>query len=326
MVAHGAIKGVFLDSDTVGDDVDLSPLSATLPVWDFRRASLDIEPMRSLEDAHVIVTNKVPVDDAMMASAPALRLICVAATGTDKIDLAAAQRRGIAVCNVPAYATASVVQHVFALMFALSTRLIDYHDAVRSGRWQNARHFAILDYPIFELAGRRLGIVGYGELGRAVADAARCFGMQVDVAARPGTAPSSGRVALDDLLRRVDVLSLHCPLNDQTRGLIGGRELSLMKPDALLINTARGGIVDEAALAQALRSGALGGAGIDVLSEEPPRRGNPLLDADVPRLIVTPHIAWASHESRQRVIAELKLNIEAFLNGSPRNGVTASAR
>lgn len=321
MVAQVARKGVFLDSDTVGDDVDLSSLSATLSEWDFRSASLEGETVGDLEDAAVVVTNKVRIDDAAMSRAPALRLICVAATGTDKIDLAAARRRGITVCNVRGYATTSVVQHVFTLMFALGTSLAEYRDAVRSGRWQRSRHFAILDYPIGELSGRRLGIVGYGELGRAVADTARCFGMQVEIAARPGAAPSADRVALDELLRRVDVLSLHCPLTAETRGLIGARELSLMKPGALLINTARGGIIDEAALAQALRSGALGGAGIDVLSEEPPRSGNPLLSLDIPRLIVTPHIAWASRESRQRLIGELKLNVEAFLSGKPRNSV-----
>jgi glycerate dehydrogenase len=321
MVAHAATKGVFLDSDTVGDDIDLSSLSATLPEWEFRSASLDGTAVQDIGDAAVIVTNKVRIDDEAMSRAPALRLICVAATGTDRIDLESARRRGITVCNVRAYATASVVQHVFMLMFALATSLAEYRDAVRSGRWQRSRHFAMLDYPIGELGGRRLGIVGYGELGRAVAATARCFGMEVEIAARPGTAPSSDRVALEELLPRVDVLSLHCPLTEETRGLIGARELSLMKPSALLINTARGGIVDEAALAQALRRGALAGAGIDVLGEEPPRNGNPLLSPDVPRLIVTPHIAWASRESRQRLIGELRLNVEAFLSGNPRNRV-----
>lgn len=314
-------KGVFLDSDTLGPDVDLSPLAATLPEWVFREANLDGKTAEWMQDAEVVVTNKVVIDEATMDRAAALRLICIAATGTDRIDLAAARRRGVAVCNVPGYATASVVQHVFALMLALATRLPDYRDAVRSGQWQRERRFAMLDYPISELAGRRLGIVGYGELGRAVADAARCFGMSVSIAARPGTTPSQGRLALDELLRTVDVLSLHCPLTAETRGLIGARELSLMKPDALLINTARGGIVDEAALAEALRSGRIGGAGIDVLSSEPPSRGNPLLAADIPRLIVTPHIAWASRESRQRLVEELRLNIEGFLAGRPRNAV-----
>lgn len=314
-------KGVFVDSDTLGDNIDLSRLMAALPEWRMMRIGPDEDIAAAVGGAEVVVTNKIPISEAVMQAAPSLRLICIAATGTDRIDLAAARARGIAVCNVPGYATASVVQHVFTLVLALITRLTEYHDDIRAGRWQQERRFTILDYPIAELAGRRLGIVGYGELGRAVAATARCFGMEVAVAARPGGAPASDRLPLEEVLRAADVLSLHCPLTPQTRGLIGAHALSLMKPDALLINTARGGIVDEAALADALRAGRLGGAGIDVLSEEPPRHGNALLAPDIPRLIVTPHIAWASRESRQRMIDELTRNLEAFLSGGERNRV-----
>lgn len=316
-------RGVFVDSDTLGADIDLSDLTATLPEWRLLRVGLDEDVGAVMRDAEVVVTNKISIGEAAMRAAPALRLICVAATGTDRIDLAAAGARGIAVCNVPGYATASVVQHVFALMFALMTRLPEYHDDVRAGRWQRESRFAMLDHPIAELAGRRLGIVGYGELGRAVATAARCFGMEIAVAARPGSAPGPDRLPFEEVLRTADVLSLHCPLTPQTRGLVGAHELSLMKPGALLINTARGGIVDETALADALRAGRLGGAGIDVLSEEPPRRGNPLLAPGIPHLIVTPHIAWASRESRQRVVGELASNVGAFLSGTVRNRVSA---
>lgn len=314
-------KGVFVDSDTLGDNIDLSRLMAALPEWRMMRIGPDEDIAAAVGGAEVVVTNKIPISEAVMQAAPLLRLICIAATGTDRIDLAAARARGIAVCNVPGYATASVVQHVFTLVLALITRLTEYHDDIRAGRWQQERRFTILDYPIAELAGRRLGIVGYGELGRAVAATARCFGMEVAVAARPGGAPASDRLPLEEVLRTADVLSLHCPLTPQTRGLIGAHALSLMKPDALLINTARGGIVDEAALADALRAGRLGGAGIDVLSEEPPRHGNALLAPDIPHLIVTPHIAWASRESRQRMIDELTRNLEAFLSGGERNRV-----
>jgi glycerate dehydrogenase len=200
---------------------------------------------------------------------------------------------------------------------ALTTRLPEYQRAVASGAWQQHDRFCLMHYPIRELAGRTLGILGYGELGQAVARVTEAFGMQALVAQRPGGAARAGRVALDQLLPQIDVLSLHCPLTDSTRGLIGARELGLMRGDAVLINTARGGIVDESALAEALRLGAIGGAGIDVLSTEPPRGGNPLLEPDIPNLIVTPHVAWASREARQRVIEE----IAAFSAGIARNRV-----
>ncbi len=318
-------QGVFVDSGSLGADIDLDGIAATLPRWSFHEATAPEAVAERIRDAGIVITNKVVLDAAALTAARRLRLVCVAATGVNNVDLEAAASHGITVCNVTAYATPSVVQHVFALMLALATRLPDYHEAVRAGDWQRSRHFALLDYPVAELAGRTLGIVGYGELGRAVAAAAECFGLQVLIAARPGTAPGPGRLALDELLGRVDVLSLHCPLTSHTRGLIGARELGLMKRNALLINTARGGIVDEAALAAALRNGDIAGAGIDVLDSEPPRAGSPLLAADCPNLIVTPHIAWASRESRQRLVAGLRENIEAFIAGRPRNVVSGPA-
>lgn len=313
-----SLTGVFLDSDTVGEDIDLDPLRRTLTQWCFLSVT---EAREAGGDAAVVVTNKVPVGEAFMRRAPNLRLICAAATGTDHIDVAAAQRRGIEVCNVRGYATYSLVQHVFALMLALATRLTEYHDAVRAGRWQRSARFSFLDHAIVELAGRRLGIIGHGELGRAVANAARCFGMEVMIAARRDAATDHGRIAFDEVLRRADVLSLHCPLTDETRGLIGAREFAMMKPGALLINSARGGLVDEAALAAALRAESLGGAAVDVLTTEPPRQGNPLLAADIPNLIVTPHIAWASREARQRLVDEVRVNVESWIAGQVRNRV-----
>lgn len=310
--------GVFLDSDTVGDDIDLDPLRRTLTQWRFLAVT---EAREAGGDAAVVVTNKVPVDETFMHQAPNLRLICAAATGTDHIDVAAAQRRGIEVCNVRGYATSSLVQHVFAVTLALATRLLEYQGAVRAGRWQRAARFSFLDHGIVKLAGRRLGIIGHGELGRAVANAARCFGMDVMIAARRGATAGDGRVAFDEVLRQADVLSLHCPLTDETRGLIGVREFAMLKPGALLINTARGGLVDEAALAAALRAGSLGGAAVDVLTAEPPRQGNPLLAADIPGLIVTPHIAWASREARQRLVDEVRFNVESWVAGQVRNRI-----
>jgi glycerate dehydrogenase len=314
--------GVMLDRDTVDcGDIDLSALQSSLPLWKMYGFTPPGAVADRLRDATVVVTNKVRLDAPALAAAPKLRLVCLTATGTNNVDLATARRRDIVVCNVTAYATSAVVQHVFAMILALTTRLLDYRDAVRAGRWQSSDKFCLLDYPIRELANRKLGVVGYGELGSAVTGIARAFGMQVLIARRAGGPDVAGRLPLDALLQQVDVLSLHCPLTDATRGLIGAHELSLMKPEALLINTARGGIVDEQALASALRAGLLAGAGIDVLTEEPPQHGSPLLAPDIPNLIVTPHTAWASSEARQRVVDEVAENIRAFLHGRGRNRV-----
>jgi glycerate dehydrogenase len=315
-------SAVFLDLASVDrGDLDLSVLHQAASPWATYPQTPPAMTAERVGDAVVAVTNKVVVDRAVMAARPGLRLICVAATGTNNVDLEAARERGIAVCNVTGYATASVVQHVLALMLALTTRLAEHAAAVQDGRWAASDLFCVLDFPFRELAGKTLGIVGYGELGRGVARVAEAFGMSVLVAQRPGGPPQEGRLPLDELLPRSDVVSLHVPLADNTRGLIGARQLALMKHDALFINTARGGIVDEAALVAALRAGRLGGAGVDVLAVEPPRGGSPLLEAPPPNLIVTPHVAWASRESRQRLVDEVARNIEAFCAGRERNRV-----
>jgi glycerate dehydrogenase len=320
--AMGLTRAVFLERDSVDrEDLDLGPLEALGLDWRFYRQTPETELPERIHDAQLVLVNKIVLDSGCLEEAGALRLVCVAATGTNNVDLEAAQRLGIAVTNARGYATPSVVQHVFALILALSVRLPQYQDLVVAGRWQDSSQFCLLDHPIRELAGRILGVVGYGELGRAVAHIARAFGMQVLVSQRAGGPVRPGRVALHELLPRVDVLSLHCPLTETTRGLIGERELERMRPDALLINTARGGIVDEQALARALEAGRIGGAGVDVLATEPPVRDNPLLAPGIPNLIVTPHIAWASRESRQRLIGELAANIAAFLQGRARNRV-----
>jgi len=319
-----AMLGVFLDRDSLDlQDLDFRRLESVLPQWRMYPQSEARNLAERLAGASVVVSNKVVLDAAALHGADKLKLICVAATGTNNVDLAAARKRGVSVCNVRAYGTASVVQHVFSLVTALSNNLLSYTSAVREGRWQGSEQFCLMDYPIRELAGRVMGIVGYGELGRAVARLAEAFGMQVLIARRPGAEADARpeRVDLDELLARADVLSLHCPLTEQTRGLIGAAELARMKPDAVLINTARGGLVDEQALADALRQGRLGGAGFDVLSMEPPSQGNPLLAADIPNLILTPHMAWASRESRQRLLNQVADNIEAFLQGRPQNVV-----
>lgn len=317
------MKGVFLDSESVdsGGDINFDDLRATLPDWTFHSHTPADETLARVRDANIVVSNKVVLDRGILEAAPDLKLVCVAATGTNNVDLEAARELGIVVSNVVNYGTPSVVQHVFSLMLALSTKLFSYRDAVLAGDWARSRQFCMLDYPIRELNGKTLGIVGYGELGSGVARAAECFGMEILIAQRPGGPASEGRLSLEELLPRVDVLTLHCPLTEQTRNLIGARELSLMKPDALLINAARGGIVDEAALAQALRDGVIGGAGVDTITQEPPVNGNVLLDASIPNLIVTPHIAWAGRNSRQRMTDIVTANIKAFLDGKPANRV-----
>ncbi|MDE1888289.1 MAG: glycerate dehydrogenase, partial [Gammaproteobacteria bacterium] len=236
-------------------------------------------------------------------------------------DLEAARARGIAVTNVPGYSTMSVVQQVFALALALTQHLKEYEALLQAGAWRRAPQFTLLDYPIRELAGKTLGIMGHGDIGKAVARVAEALGMQVLIAARNDDDYRPGRVPLAQLLAQADVLCIHVPLLPETRNLIGAGELALMKHDALVINCARGGIVDEQALADALRAHRLGGAGVDVLSEEPPVHGNPLLEPGIPNLIVTPHVAWATREARQRVVNEMALNIEAFKQGEKRNRV-----
>jgi glycerate dehydrogenase len=320
--APAMLVSVFLDLASADrGDLSLASLHEAASPWTTYPQTPPALTLERIGGAAVAVTNKVVIDRAAMAACPGLRLICVAATGTNNVDLVAARERGIAVCNVTGYATPSVVQHVFALILALTTRLAEHAAAAQDGRWAASEMFCVLDFPFRELAGKTLGIVGYGELGRGVARVAQALGMTVLVAQRPGGPAQAGRVPLDGLLAQADVLTLHVPLADNTRGLIGARELALMKRDALLIDTARGGIVDEAALAEALRAGRLGGAGVDVLAVEPPREGSPLLAVDIPNLIVTPHVAWASREARQRLIDEVAANIRAFREGRERNRV-----
>ncbi len=316
------MRAVFLDFGTVSNgDLDPGPLERALPgiVIHDRTAQADV-PAR-VAGFEAVLANKSVIDGAAIRANPQLRLVALTATGVDNVDIAAARESGVAVCNLRDYCTASVAQHVFALLLALTHRLPDYRALVASGRWQDAGQFSVFPYPIRELQGRMLGIVGHGTLGRAVAGIARAFGMRVEIANRPGGAPAAGRRDLDALLPELDVLSLHCPLTAATRGLMGRERLARMKPDAVLINTARGGLVDAAALAGALRAGKLGGAGIDVLEREPPPPDHPLLDPSVPNLIVTPHVAWAAREARQRCLDELALNVESFLAGGRRNRV-----
>lgn len=315
-------RAVFLDLLPLDQgDLDLSPLQSAFAELVCHEHTSETQIIDRLEGAQVAIVNKVALSADVLAACPELKLILVAATGVNNIDLAAAKQHGIAVCNCQGYGTATVAQHTIMLLLALATRLPDYQGAVARCRWQESGQFCLLDFPIVELAGKTLGVLGHGELGSAVARLAEALGMRVVTGNLPGRTPRDGRLDLDELLPQVDALTLHCPLTEQTRNLIGARELQLMKPSAFIINTARGGLIDEQALADTLRSGHLGGAATDVLTREPPSNDNPLLAADVPRLIVTPHSAWGSREARQRIVGQLSENAEAFFAGAPKRQV-----
>ena len=316
------MSAVFLDFGTVGDDLDPAPLLAAAPGLVLHAYTQPDEVAARIAGCEIALTNKVHITRGLIEGAPALRLIGLTATGTNNIDLVAARERGVAVRNIRDYCTPSVVQHVLGVLLYLTHHLPEYAREAVDGTWSRATHFGLLHHPIRELRGRTLGIVGWGALGSAVARACEAaLGMQVIVAARPGGPPQPGRVELDELLARADVVSLHCPLTPETTGLISAARLARMKRDAILINTARGGLVDAAALADALRAGQLGGAAIDVLPEEPPVAGSPLFDPAIPNLIVTPHMAWAARESRQRCLEELALNIVDWRAGGDRGKV-----
>ena len=240
----------------------------------------------------------------------------ISATGTNNVDLAQAKAQGITVCNCQGYGTSAVAQHTLMLMLTLATSVIQYDHAVKQGEWNKSPIFCLLDFPIVELAGKTLGILGYGELGQAVAKLAEAFGMKIIVGALPNRS-TGNRVALSELLPQVDFLSLHCPLTEETRDLIDNKAIEKMKPSAFLINCARGGIVNEHDLATALRTGKIAGAATDVLSVEPPKEGNVLLANNIPNLIITPHSAWGSVDARQRIVQQLTENASAFQQGKP---------
>jgi len=309
------MKAVFLDAEGL-HSLALDNLERECSSLQLFRTTAPEEVAARIAGVDLIILNKVKISRQTLEATPSVKLICIVATGTDVVDLQGATELEITVCNCQAYGTDSVVQHVFGLMLALHTNLISYHAAVQAGRWQTSSQFCFLDYPILEIRGKTLGIVGYGTLGRGIADIAKAFGMQVIIARRPGNPPDD-RPSLQEMLGEVDILTLHCPLTERTSNLINAQTLALMKPTSFLINCARGGIVDELALVNALRTKKIAGAATDVLSIEPPRDSNPLLDAKLPNLIITPHIAWASKEARQRIIDQTVENIQAFKMGKP---------
>ena len=314
------MKAVFLDWATMGPGLDVSRLSKLLPGLEVFEATATDEVAARIQDAEFVLANKIRLTDQLLARCPKLRFIGLTATGTDNVDLAAAKRHGVAVANIRAYCTQSVTEHVFGCLLSLTHSLGKYAADVRSGAWQKADDFCLLSHNVRELSAMTLGIVGYGELGRGVAAAGATFGMEVIVSARPGSrAIDNDRVSFDELLERSDVISLHCPLTEDTRNLFGAKQFKKMKPGAILINTARGSLVDSKALVDALHTGQIAAAAIDVLPKEPPIHGDPLLDYDGDNLIVTPHIAWATNEARQAAIDELAENVASFLDGGDRN-------
>ncbi|MCX7900029.1 MAG: D-2-hydroxyacid dehydrogenase [Methylocystis sp.] len=310
-------KIVFLDRETL--DATVRKQNFPHEYVEYAQTAPD-QIVERAKDCDIIITNKVPLREATLKQLPKLKLIAVAATGTDVIDKAYTSANGITVSNIRNYAYNTLPEHVFALLFALRRNLINYYNSVRAGRWGYASQFCYFDYPIYDIAGSTLGIIGYGALGKEIERRAKALDMKVlinDVMDVPG------KVDVATILRDSDIITLNIPLTPATKGMIGAKELASMKKTACIINTARGGIIDEQALADALRGGVIAGAAMDVLTVEPPKNGNVLLDPTIPNLIITPHVAWASKEAMQVLSDQLVDNIDAFVAGSPRNVVTA---
>ncbi|NCF12103.1 MAG: glycerate dehydrogenase [Verrucomicrobiaceae bacterium] len=308
----------FLDASTVGD-VDLGQLASLGQLEAYPVTSPDQLDER-LQHASIAITNKVVIDAAALQNAPHLKLICIAATGTNCVDLAAAKAAGITVCNVAGYSTASVTQHTLGLLINLATGMNRY--AGELSRWAQSPIFTRLDYPMIDLAGKTLGIIGLGTIGKSVAKAAQGFGMNVVALSRDGAEQGEiERLQRDAFFSKSDAVTLHCPLTPGTEKMMNRETLGLMKPSAFLINTGRGQLIDEADLAVALKTGVIAGAGLDVLTAEPPPEDHVLLDPSLPNLIITPHTAWASLEARKSLLEGVAKNINAFLAGEPENVV-----
>jgi len=328
------MKTAFLDYKTVDpSDLDLSPLRKIAPNLILYDKTAADEVNKRIQDAEIIIINKTKLDAAALYQAKKVKLICLVATGTDNVDLVAAKEQGVTVCNIKNYCTDSVAQHVVLSILALSHHFNEYQLSLKQGLWQKSEQFCLLEYPITELSAKTLGIVGLGVLGTAVANLAVSFGMRILVAEsfRPENSmtndaqqkPEFKRVPFQDLVSQSDVISLHCPLTPETKNLFDLKTFKSMKKNALLINTARGGLINDEALLHALENGSIAGAALDVLDREPPAADHPLLTSGLPNLIVTPHIAWAAKEARQRALDEIAKNIACYLKGEPRNVVTA---
>ncbi|MEM7651399.1 MAG: D-2-hydroxyacid dehydrogenase [Pseudomonadota bacterium] len=318
------MHGVFLDLATYKpDERHPALLELTLKSWDFHDSTPADQVVDRLKSADIAVLNKVQMTRDVLSQLPDLKLVVAGATGVDNIDAGAAKELGISVCNVRGYSTEAVAQLTFSMLLALATNLIPYHNLVQSGAWQRTPGFNLLEYPLIELHGKTLGVIGYGDIGQAVERIALAFGMKVLVAERRGADTlRDGRSAFEEVIEQSDTVTIHCPMTEETRGLIGAQELEAMKDSAFILNVSRGGIIDEQALAKALVNHKIAGAALDVLSKEPPRDGNPLLGDGIPNLILTPHCAWASVEARLRMFEQIADVITAFKDGKPINLVT----
>ena len=312
-------KIVFLDRSTVIANVRQPAFPHQ---WEEYPATSAEQILARIQDATIVITNKVHLRRETLAQLPRLKMVAVSATGTDNVDIAYCKERGIVVSNIRNYAAHTVPEHVFMLMLALRRNLLAFREDVQKGEWQKATQFCLFTHPVRDLHGSTLGIMGGGSIGKSVALIAQAFGMKVLLAEHKGIVDvRPGYTAFDTVLRESDVITLHLPLKENTRHMISTAEFERMRPNALLINTARGGLVDESALLEALKTGRIAGAGFDVLSKEPPTDGHPLLDLKLPNFILTPHIAWSGMEAMQTMADQLIDNIEAFVAGAPKNRV-----
>lgn len=283
----------------------------------------DDQVVERARDATIIISNKLSLGEPQLSNAPNVRLIAIAATGSDCVDLGYCRARGISVCNVRGYALNTVPEHVLMLMLALRRNLLAYRADVQRGLWNESKQFCLLTHELHDIRHSTLGIIGHGSIGRSTAALGEAVGMRVLISEhKHATTIRAGRTAFEETLEQSDVVSLHCPLTEQTRNLIGAAELQMMKRNALLINTARGALIDDEALIDALKNGVIAGAGLDVLREEPPRNGSRLLDLNLPNLIITPHVAWASRDAVQILADQVIDNIEGFVAGQPKNLLT----
>lgn len=321
------LKVVFLDRETISPDTILKKLSFPHTLEMHGRTKPEQVAQR-IADADIVVVNKVKLSAEHLAAAPKLRMIALMATGSDNIDLPTCNARGIIVSNIRGYAVRTVPEHVFALIFALRRSIVAYHQSVKAGRWQEAEQFCYFDYPIRDLSGSTLGVVGAGALGQAVAQIGRALGMKVLFAAHKGRSDMGALYTpFDTVLAESDIISLHCPLTEHTHHLLGDAEFAAMARKPLIINTARGALIDDLALTKALRTGLISGAGLDVTVPEPPPADHPLMGLlDLPNFILTPHVAWASAEAIQTLADQLIGNIEAFVAGTPRHVLAGASR
>jgi glycerate dehydrogenase len=312
-------KIIFLDHSSIIADIRRPAFEHQ---WQEYPATTTDQVVERLKDATIAITNKVVLSRVVLEQLPRLKMVAVAATGTNNVDLECCKERGIVVSNIRNYSVHTVPEHVFMMMLALRRNLLAFRADVQNGEWQRAEQFCLFTHPVQDLYGSTLGIMGNGAIGKSVAQIATAFGMKVLLAEHKGaTSVRPGYTAFDTVLGESDVITLHLPLNEQTRHLISTAEFARMKSGAILINTARGGLVDEAALLEALRSKRIGGAGFDVLVKEPPRDGNPLLDVNLPNFILTPHNAWSGRAAMQTLADQLIDNIEAYVAGTPQNRV-----